>query len=55
MIQQIWLANGLLFVHMIVVGFTVAGGVAIFTGRFKKFHKKERIWATNQDILRQKF
>jgi hypothetical protein len=41
MIQKIWLANGLLVLHMIVVGITVAGGVALFTGRFKKFHKKD--------------
>lgn len=41
MTQQIWIANGLLILHMIVVGVTVAGGVALFTGRFKKFHKKD--------------
>ncbi len=37
--QEIWLANGLLMIHAIVVGITVAGGVALFTGRFAKFHK----------------
>ena len=39
--QEIWLANGILVLHTIVVGITVAGGVAIFTGRFAKFHKKD--------------
>lgn len=29
-----WLANLLLLVHAAVVGVTVGGGVAIFTGRF---------------------
>jgi hypothetical protein len=37
--QEIWLANGLLILHAIVVGITVA--VALFTGRFSKFHKKD--------------
>jgi len=39
--QEIWLANGLLILHAIVVGITVAGAVALFTGRFAKFHKKD--------------
>lgn len=39
--QEIWLANGILVLHMIVVGITVAGGIALFTGRFAKFHKKD--------------
>ncbi len=39
--QEIWLANGILVLHMIVVGITVAGGVALFTGRFAKFHIKD--------------
>ena len=39
--HEIWLANGLLILHAIVVGITVAGGVALFTGRFAKFHKKD--------------
>ena len=39
--QEIWLANVLLIIHAIIVGITVAGGVAIFTGRFAKFHKKD--------------
>ena len=39
--QEIWLANGILFLHMILVGITVAGGVALFTGRFAKFHIKD--------------
>lgn len=41
MIEKIWLANGILILHAIVVGITVAGGIAIFTGRFSKFHKKD--------------
>jgi hypothetical protein len=41
MIDEIWLANGILILHAIVVGITVAGGIAIFTGRFSKFHKKD--------------
>lgn len=44
--HEIWLANGILILHMIVVGITVAGGVALFTGRFAKFHKKDYFaWA----------
>ena len=39
--QNFWLANGILLIHTIVVGITVAGGIAIFTGRFAKFHKKD--------------
>jgi hypothetical protein len=39
--QEILLANGLLVLHAIVVGITVAGGVALFTGRFAKFHQKD--------------
>jgi hypothetical protein len=39
--QEIWLANGLLILHAIVVGITVAGAIALFTGRFSKFHKKD--------------
>jgi hypothetical protein len=39
--QEIWLANGLLILHAIVVAITVAGGVALFTGRFAKFHKRD--------------
>jgi hypothetical protein len=39
--QDILIANGLLVLHAIVVGITVAGCVALFTGRFAKFHKKD--------------
>jgi Protein of Unknown function (DUF2784) len=39
--HEIWLANGLVLLHTIVVGITVAGCVAIFTGRFARFHKKD--------------
>ncbi len=39
--NKIWLANGILILHAIVVGITVAGGVALFTGRFAKFHKND--------------
>ncbi len=41
MTGEIILANMLLLVHMLVVGITVAGGVALFTGRFAKFHKAD--------------
>lgn len=37
--EKLWLANGLLLLHAIVVGITVAGGIALFTGRFAKFNK----------------
>lgn len=44
--HEIWLANGILILHTLVVGITVAGGVALFTGRFAKFHKKDYFaWA----------
>lgn len=39
--QEIWAANGILILHAIVVGITVAGGIALFTGRFAKFHKRD--------------
>lgn len=39
--EEIWLANGILVLHAVVVGITVAGGVALFTGRFSKFHKRD--------------
>lgn len=46
MIERIWLANGILILHAILVGITVAGGIAIFTGRFSKFHSKDYFaWA----------
>ena len=38
---EVFLANGILVLHMIVVGISVAGGVALFSGRFSKFHKKD--------------
>ena len=38
---EIFLANGILVLHTIVVGISVAGGVALFSGRFSKFHKKD--------------
>jgi hypothetical protein len=39
--QDILIADGILILHAIVVGITVAGCVALFTGRFAKFHKKD--------------
>ena len=36
--SAIWWARGLALVHACVVAVTVAGGVAIFTGRFRRFH-----------------
>lgn len=39
--QEILIANGILILHLIVVGITVAGGIALFTGRFAKFNKKD--------------
>lgn len=41
MTSALWIANGLLMLHVIVVGITVAGGIALFTGRFAKFHKND--------------
>lgn len=41
MVNEIWIANGLLMIHTLVVAITVAGGVALFTGRFAKFHNKD--------------
>lgn len=39
--EEIWLANGILLLHATVVGISVAGGIALFTGRFAKFYKKD--------------
>lgn len=33
----LWLANVIVLLHALVVGVTVAGTVAIFTGRFRRF------------------
>lgn len=41
MTNEIWLANTILVLHTIIVGITVAGGIALFTGRFARFHKKD--------------
>ena len=38
---EILLANFLVLFHAIIVGITVAGAIAIFTSRFRKFHKKD--------------
>jgi hypothetical protein len=35
--NYIWFARVLAFVHTLIVAITVAGGVAIFTGRFRHF------------------
>jgi hypothetical protein len=34
--HYIWFARGLALLHAVVVAITVAGGVAIFTGRFRE-------------------
>lgn len=39
--KNVLLANGILLLHAVVVGITVAGGIALFTGRFAKFHKRD--------------
>jgi hypothetical protein len=36
--SAIWWARGLALLHAGVVAVTVAGGVALFTGRFRAFH-----------------
>jgi len=41
MTKEIFLANGILVLHTIVVGITFAGFFALFFGRFSKFHKKD--------------
>lgn len=38
---KIWIANILVLFHAVIVGVTLAGGIAIFTGRFKKFNKRD--------------
>lgn len=41
MTKEIFLADGILVLHTIVVGITVAGFFALFFGRFSKFHRKD--------------
>jgi len=41
MTNEVWVANAILVLHTIIVGITVAGGIALFTGRFARFHKKD--------------
>jgi len=42
----IWIARGLALLHAVVVAVTVAGGVAIFTGRFRQFRRGDLFaWA----------
>ena len=36
-----WLANAVVVLHALVVGVTVAGTVAIFTGRFRHFRSRD--------------
>ncbi len=38
---KIWIANLLVLFHAVIVGVTVAGTIAIFTGRFRKFNKRD--------------
>jgi hypothetical protein len=39
--NYIWFARVLAFVHTLIVAITVAGGVAIFTGRFRHFRRDD--------------
>ena len=39
--EQIWLIYLILLIHSVVVGVTIAGCIALLTGRFTKFHKKD--------------
>jgi ABC-type arginine/histidine transport system permease subunit len=39
--EQIWLIYLTLLIHSVVVGVTIAGCIALLTGRFTKFHKKD--------------
>lgn len=39
--EQIWMIYGILVFHSVVTGITVAGCIALLTGRFTKFHKKD--------------
>ena len=44
--QQIWTANLLLLLHAVAVGITVGGFVAMLTGRFARFHRRDYFaWA----------
>ena len=36
-----WVARGLALLHALIVGITVAGGIAIFTGRFRHFRRDD--------------
>jgi len=39
--NYIWFARVLALVHALIVALTVAGGVAIFTGRFRQFRRDD--------------
>lgn len=39
--EQVWLIYLILLVHSVVVGVTIAGCIALLTGRFTKFHKRD--------------
>jgi ABC-type branched-subunit amino acid transport system permease subunit len=39
--EQIWLVYLILLFHSVVVGVTIAGCIALLTGRFTRFHKKD--------------
>lgn len=39
--DQVWLIYVILLIHSVVVGVTIAGCIALLTGRFTKFHKKD--------------
>jgi hypothetical protein len=45
--NYIQLARGIALLHSLVVAITVAGGIAIFTGRFRKFRRDDLFaWAS---------
>ncbi len=39
--EQVYLIYLIVLIHSVVVGVTVAGFIAVLTGRFTKFHKKD--------------
>lgn len=40
-VNCVWIARGLALLHALIVAITVAGGVAIFTGRFRQFRRDD--------------
>lgn len=39
--NYLWIARVLALLHAVIVGITVAGGIAIFTGRFRQFRRDD--------------